>query len=98
LAVSLLTAAMKLVGFLLQVLKMTTARGMTAQASASLTSSLDTGLATPDDTFWLEAIKHQGKAAYNPDPSNYQVFRNVKEFGAKGDGLLLNRSVSRLTR
>ncbi|KAJ7929217.1 exo-beta-1,3-glucanase [Mycena leptocephala] len=66
---------------------MTTARGMTAQASASLTSSLDTGLATPDDTFWLEAIKHQGKAAYNPDPSNYQVFRNVKEFGAKGDGV-----------
>ncbi|KAJ7871396.1 exo-beta-1,3-glucanase [Mycena olivaceomarginata] len=51
-----------------------------------LISNLDFGLAAPDDIFWLEAIKHQGKAAYNPDPS-YQVFRNVKDFGAKGDGV-----------
>ncbi|KAJ7093249.1 exo-beta-1,3-glucanase [Mycena epipterygia] len=49
-------------------------------------SSLETGSAAPSDLFWLEAIKHQGKSAYNQDPS-YQVFRNVKEFGAKGDGI-----------
>ena len=36
-------------------------------------------------TFWLELIGHNGTATYNPDPSSYQVFRNVKDFGAKGE-------------
>lgn len=36
--------------------------------------------ATP---YWLEHIHHQGVSAFNPDRS-YQVFRNVKNFGAKG--------------
>ncbi|SPN99998.1 related to beta-1,3 exoglucanase precursor [Cephalotrichum gorgonifer] len=36
--------------------------------------------------FWLEDIAHQGVAPYHSDP-NYQVFRNVKDFGAKGDGV-----------
>lgn len=36
--------------------------------------------ATP---YWLEHIHHQGVSAFNPDQS-YQVFRNVKDFGAKG--------------
>lgn len=35
--------------------------------------------------FWLESIGHVGTAPYNPDPT-YRVFRNVKDFGAKGDG------------
>lgn len=38
-------------------------------------------------SYWLENIKHQGIAAFNADPSGYQVFRNVKDFGAKGDGV-----------
>ena len=37
--------------------------------------------------YWLEDIKHQGIAAFNPSPETYQVFRNVKDFGAKGDGV-----------
>lgn len=36
--------------------------------------------------YWMEVIAHQGRASFNPDPS-YQVFRNVKDFGAKGDGI-----------
>ena len=28
--------------------------------------------------FWMEKIKHQGKAPFNPDPNGYNVFRNVK--------------------
>ncbi|KAI5926494.1 putative Exo-beta-1,3-glucanae [Camillea tinctor] len=36
--------------------------------------------------YWLEDVKRQGIAAFNPNPDQYQVFRNVKEFGAKGDG------------
>lgn len=34
-------------------------------------------------SFWLENIKHQGKAAFNSN-SSYAVFRNVKDYGAKG--------------
>lgn len=33
--------------------------------------------------FWLEQIKHQGTVAFRQN-STYQVFRNVKDFGAKG--------------
>ncbi|KAK2762859.1 hypothetical protein FQN54_001034 [Arachnomyces sp. PD_36] len=35
-------------------------------------------------SYWLENIKHQGVAPFAGD--DYQVFRNVKDFGAKGDG------------
>ena len=37
--------------------------------------------------YWLADIKHQGVAAFNPNPATYQVFRNVKDFGAVGDGM-----------
>jgi glucan 1,3-beta-glucosidase len=36
--------------------------------------------------YWLENIKHQGLASFNANASSYKVFRNVKDFGAKGDG------------
>lgn len=32
-------------------------------------------------------MKHQGLSAYNKDPASYTTFRNVKDFGAKGDGV-----------
>ena len=53
----------------------------------SCSSPQTAGTAAPGDPFWLQNIKHQGKAAYNSNPSGYQVFRNVKDFGAKGDGV-----------
>lgn len=37
--------------------------------------------------YWLENIKHQGLASFNSNPNNYTVFRNVKDFGARGDGV-----------
>ncbi|KAL4069050.1 glycoside hydrolase family 55 protein, partial [Scleroderma citrinum] len=55
---------------------------------SSLSSPCPTSLmASSGDPYWLEAIKHQGTSAFNPNPSSYQVFRNVKDFGAKGDGV-----------
>ncbi|KAK4186330.1 pectin lyase fold/virulence factor [Podospora australis] len=36
--------------------------------------------------FWMEQIAHQGVSPFNPD-KDYKVFRNVKDFGAKGDGV-----------
>ncbi|KAK3988446.1 family 55 putative glycoside hydrolase [Cladorrhinum sp. PSN332] len=37
-------------------------------------------------TFWMEDIAHQGIASFNPN-KNYAIFRNVRDFGAKGDGV-----------
>ncbi|KAF7338693.1 Exo-beta-1,3-glucanase [Mycena venus] len=64
-------------------------------SSATLVNSLGTSCSTPlgagtaaaTDPFWMQNIKHQGIAAFNPSPSSYQVFRNVKDFGARGDGV-----------
>ena len=33
--------------------------------------------------YWYESIAHQGRAAFNSD-STYKVYRNVKDYGAKG--------------
>ena len=49
--------------------------------------SLGRGNAHPSEPYWLEKIKHQGTAAYNPDPTGYKVFRNDKDYGAVGDGV-----------
>jgi hypothetical protein len=54
-------------------------------AAQACAGSAKTGSASADKPFWMETIKHQGTAPYNGDAS-YKVFRNVKDFGAKGDG------------
>ncbi|KIO31553.1 glycoside hydrolase family 55 protein [Tulasnella calospora MUT 4182] len=43
--------------------------------------------AAPGDPHWMQTIKRQGISAYNPNPSTYKVYRNVKDYGAKGDGI-----------
>jgi len=53
----------------------------------SCSAPLGSGTAAPSDPYWLQTVKHQGTSAFNSDPSSYQVFRNVKDFGAKGDGV-----------
>ncbi|KAI0062874.1 exo-beta-1,3-glucanase [Artomyces pyxidatus] len=49
------------------------------------TAPLGAGTAGANDPYWLETITHQGTSAFGP--GGYQVFRNVKDFGAKGDGM-----------
>ncbi|OAX78460.1 hypothetical protein ACJ72_07232 [Emergomyces africanus] len=36
--------------------------------------------------FWVGSIERQGAPAFNQAGSKYQLYRNVKDFGAKGDG------------
>jgi len=36
-------------------------------------------------SYWMETITRQGQAAYNSDKS-YKIFRNVRDYGAVGDG------------
>jgi hypothetical protein len=40
------------------------------------------GLHTRDTPYWYENIAHQGKSAFGP--AGYQIYRNVKDYGAKG--------------
>ena len=57
--------------------------GLGSQCSAPVTS----GTAAASAPFWLEQIQHRGTAPFSSNPSGYQVFRNVKDFGAVGDGV-----------
>ncbi|KAE8213782.1 hypothetical protein CF327_g2736 [Tilletia walkeri] len=40
--------------------------------------------------FWYERIAHHGTSPYHPNASSYQIYRNVRDFGAKGDGITLD--------
>lgn len=40
----------------------------------------------PQTEFWLSNIKHEGTSPFLVNGHNYNVFRNVKDFGAVGDG------------
>jgi len=55
-----------------------------SRTSASATTTPTPVPSTNACSFWMENIAHQGIAAFNADPSNYTVFRNVKDYGAKG--------------
>jgi len=37
--------------------------------------------------FWVETIKHECIAPYNGNPGSYPIFRNVRDYGARGDGI-----------
>ncbi|PVH96702.1 glycoside hydrolase family 55 protein [Periconia macrospinosa] len=54
-------------------------------------------------SYWVANVKHQGAAAFNPDPAGYKVFRNVKDFGAVGDGaaddtIAINKAIAEGSR
>lgn len=55
------------------------------QTSVTKIQAAVSGAAAADTAYWLADIAHQGVAAFNPNPSGYGVFRNVKDYGAKGE-------------
>ncbi|CAD7060712.1 unnamed protein product [Tilletia caries] len=40
--------------------------------------------------FWYKRIAHHGTSPYHPNASTYQIYRNVRDFGATGDGVTLD--------
>lgn len=74
--------------------------GPTGTASSELSKSTDAvdaniaieAAAVADASYWLAGIAHQGKAAFNSNPSSYTVFRNVMDYGAKGSLPLIIKS------
>jgi hypothetical protein len=53
----------------------------------STMASFEPPAAKPDAPFWLESIQHRGRAPYHHS-SVYKVFRNVRDYGAVGDGVV----------
>lgn len=66
----------------------TTVEQVLNEYSGSLYSGNDTNFPRTKQAavpYWLESIAHQGISAFGP--AGYQVFRNVKDFGAKGTSI-----------
>lgn len=58
-----------------------------SNGTSTSSTPLSTGRPGSCAPYWLENIKHQGLASFNPNPDNYTIFRNVRDFGARGDGV-----------
>lgn len=52
----------------------------------SCSAPLGGGTAAAGAPYWLENMPKLGTSAFNSNPSSYVVRRNVKDYGAKGDG------------
>ena len=49
-----------------------------------VSASILTTMPASSCDYWLQNIDHQGFSPFNANPASYQVFRNVKDFGAAG--------------
>ena len=44
----------------------------------------ETSSGSQPSSYWVANIERRGAAAFNPDPTGYPVYRNVKDYGAVG--------------
>ncbi|KAL1887501.1 hypothetical protein Cpir12675_006527 [Ceratocystis pirilliformis] len=58
-----------------------------ASAPSAVPAIYNNGSETGASNWWFAKIKRQGTVAYSTENADgYSIFRNVKDFGAKGDG------------
>lgn len=62
----------------------TASAAVSFETKVAVVNSPVAAVAAADAAYWLADIAHQGVAAFNSNPSGYQVFRNVKDYGAIG--------------
>ena len=58
----------------------------TPESSERLSSNGNDVANQTSTSYWVANIQRNGQAAFNPN-SNYVIYRNVKDFGAVGDGV-----------
>ncbi|SMY20093.1 unnamed protein product [Zymoseptoria tritici ST99CH_1A5] len=73
----------------------------TSYDSSTSLCEIETGAA--QSAFWLGQITHEGTSPFLLNGEDYQVFRNVKEYGAVGDGTTddtnaFNRAITEQSR
>ncbi|KAM3423057.1 hypothetical protein BST61_g524 [Cercospora zeina] len=56
-----------------------------AQAAAAPAPQADSAAAAAS-SYWLATISREGGTVWGGNDTSYKIFRNVKDFGAKGDG------------
>lgn len=54
---------------------------------STCSTPLGGGTAAPGAPYWLQNLPKRGLSAFNGNPGAYTVRRNVKDFGARGDGV-----------
>ncbi|EJD46953.1 glucan 1,3-beta-glucosidase [Auricularia subglabra TFB-10046 SS5] len=64
-----------------------TAVDVSLALGTACSTPLGGGTAAAGAPYWLQNLPKRGASAFNANPSSYQVRRNVKDFGARGDGV-----------
>lgn len=87
------------VGISALLLTLTTLTSVVPSSAAPVAQAATPAPAQADSSYWVNKVEHKGRAAFNDKPNDYQVWRDVKQFGAKGDGTTddtaaINRAVS----